>query len=61
MRTTFGAPAAAAGRALVRRSDGRYADVRVTVRRGKVARITVDLRAFRALDAAGRKLAKGTS
>ena len=59
VRRSLGTAAAAAGRALLRRSDGRYADVRVAMRRGRVSRITVDLRAYSALDAAGRRLASG--
>jgi streptogramin lyase len=44
----FGAKVAAVGRVYLRRGDGKFADVRVAVRRGKVARITVDLRARKA-------------
>jgi hypothetical protein len=55
----LGAQALAARRALLRLPDGRYADLRLSLRRSRVTRITVDLRAFGDLDAAGRRLAKG--
>jgi hypothetical protein len=43
-------------RALLRRHDGRYADVKVSVRRGRVTRIVVSLRRYSGLDAAARRL-----
>jgi len=60
-RRALGLRAKAATRALLRRSDGRYADVRLAVRAGKVRTITISLRNFSALDAAGRRLARGKS
>jgi hypothetical protein len=43
-------------RAVVRRSDGRYADVRVRVAQGKVRQIVVSLKTRSRLDAFGRSL-----
>nr|MBA3327644.1 hypothetical protein [Solirubrobacterales bacterium] len=43
-------------RALVRRPDGRYADVRIRVTGGKVRQVVVSLKARSRLDAFGRSL-----
>ena len=47
-------------RALLRRHDGRYADVKVAVRSGRVTSITVSLRRYSGLDATARRIARAT-
>ena len=60
-RRALGLRAKVATRAVLRRSDGRYADVRLAVRAGKVRTITISLMRLGSLDAAGRKLARAKS